>query len=89
MILIYSVFLHINQCSESLAKAREKAKLRKQELAESNAKSKGLKEEESKLDAKEYWIQKEKELLDETMKKIEVSHQRLQPFTPIQEHQNL
>jgi len=59
---------------EALAKAREKAKIRKQELAELNAKSKGLKEEKLKLDAKEYdRIQKEKEVLDETVKKIEVS----------------
>ena len=58
---------------EALAKAREKAKLRKQELAELNAKSKGLKEEKLKLDAKEYdRIQKEKEILDETVKNIEV-----------------
>ena len=61
---------------ESLSRARDKAKLRKQELAELNAKSKGLKEEKLKLDAKEYdRIQKEKLLLDETVKKIEVSHQ--------------
>jgi len=65
---------------ESLAKAREKAKLRKQELAELNAKSKSLKEEKLKLDAKEYdRIQKEKEMLDETVKKIEVSHQQPPP----------
>lgn len=61
---------------ESLSRARDKAKLRKQELAELNAKSKGLKEEKLKLDAKEYdRIQKEKVLLDETVKKIEISHQ--------------
>ena len=55
---------------ESLSRARDKAKLRKQELAELNAKSKGLKEEKLKLDAKEYdRIQKEKVLLDETVKK--------------------